>query len=190
MTHQPKSLANPVAAQWIPNANHVATQRLWRCAPTELRTYQVAPPRRPTHLKILAGEREDRINRNAPLPTESTVSPPVELSDGAREVWNRLARDLEDKGCLTSWDVDLFAVYCDAAATYYECRRAIGSDYTVKGSVKHTTVKSPLWRIMKDAADTMRTIGARFGLTPSDRAGIDVSDTKPTPQYGPERLLG
>jgi hypothetical protein len=32
-------------------------------------------PRTPNHLKILAGEREDRINRNDPLPAESAVIP-------------------------------------------------------------------------------------------------------------------
>lgn len=105
-------------------------------------------------------------------------------------MWDRLAPDLIDKGCLTAWDVDLFVVYCDAAATYHECRRAIGDAYTTKGSVRDTTVKSPLWRIMRDCADTMRTIGGKFGLTPSDRAGIDTSQPEETSKYGPERILG
>jgi hypothetical protein len=48
----------------------------------------VAPPRRPNHLKILSGELEDRINRNEPLPAESTtIVPPVQLSEGAQAVW-------------------------------------------------------------------------------------------------------
>jgi P27 family predicted phage terminase small subunit len=151
---------------------------------------EVAPPRRPNHLKILAGEREDRINRNQPLPAESTIVPPVKLSKGAQEVWDRLAPDLIDKGVLTSWDVDLFAVYCDAAAAYYECSAAMGSSYAVKGSVRDTTVKNPLWRVMRDCADTMRSIGGKFGLTPSDRAGIDVNMVEKKPTTGPERILG
>ena len=149
----------------------------------------MAPSRRSNHLKILAGEREDHINRNEPLPAESTIVPPVQLSEDAQAVWDRLAPDLIDKGCLTSWDVDMFTIYCDAAATYHECRRAMGSEYTTKGSVRDTTVKSPLWRIMKDSADTMRTIGAKFGLTPSDRAGIDVAEQTPPSKHGPERIL-
>ena len=149
----------------------------------------MAPPRRPNHLKILAGTREDRVNRNEPLPAESAIVPPVQLSEGAQAVWDRLAPDLIKKGCLSNWDLDLFIVYCDATATYHECRRAMGGDYTVKGSVKDTTVKSPLWRVMKDSSDTMRSIGAKFGLTPSDRAGIDVSERAPVSKYGPERIL-
>jgi phage terminase small subunit len=53
----------------------------------------------------------------------------VQLSEGARKVWDRLAPDLIDKSCLTSWDADLFAVFCDAAATCHRCRAIIGDDY-------------------------------------------------------------
>jgi P27 family predicted phage terminase small subunit len=146
-------------------------------------------PRRPTHLKVLSGERESRINRGEPLPTGDTIAPPVHLTDGAQKVWDRLAPDLIDKSCLTAWDADLFAVFCDAAATFYECRSAIGSDYTAAGSVGGTTVKSPLWRIMRDCAETMSRVGGKFGLTPSDRAGIDITTTETKPTTGPERLL-
>jgi hypothetical protein len=48
-------------------------------------------------------------------------------------------------------------------------------------------VKSPYWRIMCDWAETMARIGGRFGLTPADRAGLDVSSDVPT--YGAERIL-
>jgi len=149
----------------------------------------VGRPRRATHLKILAGERESRINRGEPIPSEGEVSPPAQLGDAAQQVWDRLAPDLIDKGCLTGWDADLFAVFCDAVATYHQCRAVIGSNYTTKGAVKDTTVKAPLWRIMLDCVDTMARIGGKFGLTPSDRAGLDLSEVEPRPVYGPERLL-
>ncbi|MGO9735525.1 P27 family phage terminase small subunit [Mycobacterium sp.] len=123
-------------------------------------------------MKILAGEREDRINRNEPTPTEASVAPAMPLSAGAQAIWDRLAPDLTDKGCLTPWDADAFTVFCDAAATYYETRALIGSSYAVQGSVKNTVV-NPLWRIMRDCAEMMARIGARFGLTPSDRAGMN-----------------
>jgi P27 family predicted phage terminase small subunit len=134
-------------------------------------------PRKPNHLKILAGEREDRINRNAPIPAESDIIPP-DLSPQAQEVWDRLAPDLIDKGCLTSWDVDLFSAYCEAVATYHECRDKMGTDYVVQGSTRNS-VPSPYWRVMQDCIAAMVKIGARFGLTPSDRAGIDTSENKP-----------
>lgn len=146
-------------------------------------------PRTPNHLKILAGAREDRINRNEPLPAESAVLPPMALSEGAQKVWDRLAPDLIDKGVLSAWDVDIFAVFCDVAALYHECRALMGSGYVSMGSVKDTWVRSPYWRVMRDCIETMAKIGGRFGLTPADRAGLDVSsDTGP--EFGAERILG
>jgi P27 family predicted phage terminase small subunit len=107
----------------------------------------MARPPKPTHLKILAGEREDRINRNEPTPARAPIVPPVELSDGARAVWDRLAPDLIVKHILTAWDLDMFGVFCDAVATYQECQQLMGRDYLVPGSVKDTLVKSPYLRI-------------------------------------------
>jgi P27 family predicted phage terminase small subunit len=117
------------------------------------------------------------------------VVPPTQLSDEAQEVWDRLAPDLANKGVLTCWDVDAFVVYCDAVAGYHEARAQMGDDKVTRGSVKNTSVKSAWYRIMLDCIDVMRVVGAKFGLTPSDRAGLDVSESAASPQHGPERLL-
>jgi phage terminase small subunit len=39
---------------------------------------------------------------------------------------------------------------------------------------------------MKDASETMRVVGSQFGLTPSDRAGLDVADVSDKPALGAE----
>jgi P27 family predicted phage terminase small subunit len=136
-------------------------------------------PSKPNHLKILAGVREDRINRGEPIPDDCEIVPSVPLSEGAQKVWDRLAPDLVAKRVLTAWDVDLFTVFCDAVAAYSECRELMGTAYVVEGSVKGTLVKSAYFRIMRDCVETMIRVGGRFGLTPADRAGIDVSGDKP-----------
>jgi hypothetical protein len=41
-------------------------------------------------------------------------------------VSDRLAPDLVDKGMLTEWDVDAFAVFCDAVATYHGMPKDVG----------------------------------------------------------------
>jgi hypothetical protein len=81
----------------------------------------------------------------------------------------------------------MFVVCCNAAATYYEVSERIGSEFVSAGS-NNNTVVSPLWRVQKDAAETMRVVGGKFGLTPSDRAGLDTSENSPT--HGAERILG
>jgi P27 family predicted phage terminase small subunit len=151
----------------------------------------VGRPRRPNHLKILSGERPDRINYGEPLPAETTIAPPAELSDAARKIWEQLAPDLEDKGVLKTWDTTMFGAFCESAATYRHCIDQLGTDkLTAPGSLKNQVV-NPLWRVAKDCLEMMTRIGGRFGLTPADRASLDMRDETPAAsKYGPERLLG
>lgn len=149
------------------------------------------PKGKPTELRILHGDREDRINRNEPKPAETAVKPPYKLRPPTAKVWRRLAPDLIAKKVLTAWDVDQFAVFCDAVATYIECRERLDDEgYTARGSAGGV-IKSPYWQIARDAASIMTTVGSRFGLTPSDRSGIVTPDKDETPgRRDANRLLG
>lgn len=144
---------------------------------------------KPTHLKLLEGEREDRINRDEPTPEMyESLEPPVELSDRAREVWDRLAPDLVNKNVLTGWDVDQFAVFCDAVAIYHDCKEQMGGKYTALGAAGGV-IKSPYWQIMRDCQSIMTTIGSRYGLSPADRARLSTGADESDEGDSAERLL-
>lgn len=145
---------------------------------------------RPTHLKVLQGEQESRINRNEPLPSEDTVAVPEGISDGARKVWDELAEDLEDKGCLTPWDVYLFEAFCEAVSTYRENRDLLRKHgYTERGAAGGV-IKSPYHQIMRDCLESMAKIGSRFGFTPGDRANMTIEKVETGPKQGAERIIG
>lgn len=134
------------------------------------------PTSRPSHLKALEGCREDRVNREEPIPAEGAISPPAELDSEAQSVWDRLAPDLIEKRVLTSWDVDSFAAFCRSAALYERAsREAVDAEFTVPGS-HGGSVQNPVFRIVAMAAADMRAFGQRFGLTPGDRASLKVDD--------------
>ncbi|WP_205850447.1 phage terminase small subunit P27 family [Mycolicibacterium sp. CR10] len=139
---------------------------------------------------MLKGTEESRLNRSEPVParTGDTVVPPVELSEGARAVWDQLSPDLIDRGVLTPWDAHLFAAFCDAAATYWHTRELIGTEFLVPGTRKGSMVRSPLWMVLSSAEQQMAQLGARFGLTPGDRAGLTIAADEAA-LSGPERLL-
>lgn len=147
----------------------------------------MARPRKPDHLKIVEGDREDRINRNAPIPQAASDVPPVELSDQAREWWDSLAPDMRDKGVLTDWDAVAFAMGCDVMALFFEFRRLLDSEQNLEAS-KYTdrgsgggVIKSPYWQMMRDAhAMSMQTF-ARFGMTPADRTKLSTRSEDGTP---------
>ena len=155
------------------------------------------PKGKPTSLRVLEGDREDRINRNEPVPGQGEVVPPawlVELDEDASGggetalgVWERLAPDLVRKGVLTAWDVDQFAVFCDAVVRHREATRVVDREGTLVEGQKGNLVRNPAIQIARDYADLMVKVGSRFGLTPGDRADLTIE--REASHGGADRLL-
>lgn len=145
----------------------------------------------PTELKLLKGTEASRVNHAEPKPADDAIKPPYRLRRQTAAVWRRLSPDLIAKGILTAWDVDQFAVFCEATATFREAREHLDAEgYTAQGSAGGV-IKSPYWQIMRDAAAMMTTVGARFGLTPSDRSSIVTPEAADTSgRKDATRLLG
>lgn len=148
----------------------------------------------PTHLKVVRGDRESRINRDEPIPAEGRVVPRPEMSPEAREIWDEIAPDLIDKGVLTPWDVYVFEAFCQAVADYRECNHLLHSQVSEYGKFIEKgaaggLIKSPYHQMMRDHIETMAKLGSRFGLTPSDRADLRMDQADTGPQLGAERLL-
>lgn len=155
-------------------------------------------PAKPTTLKLVDGTRRDRVNAKEPIPTEVEVEPPGWLSAEAVAVWDRLAPDLEARGVLTGWDVQAFAEWCHAVATIEEAERhlaveghVIDAEVFDRNGVATGTrrVRNEWSRVLKDALEVSARRAARFGLTPSDRAGISVGGDSADDQRDPNRLL-
>jgi P27 family predicted phage terminase small subunit len=148
------------------------------------------PAPRPTALKLMRGERADRLNAFEPTPSAKPPRCPRSLSPEARLVWRRLAPDIQRAGVLTAWDVDMFACFCnlvvivDRARLLLEAglivaRRGPGPptaqpepDLTARRGQGVTT--NPAWRIYRDGIEQLRSLAQEFGLTPSARSRIRV----------------
>jgi P27 family predicted phage terminase small subunit len=145
-------------------------------------------PSKPTRLKVLDGDRPDRINRAEPKPAELAIEPTAELPGDAAEVWSRLAPDLIAKKVLTAWDAEAFTQYCLAVAASRAAWRAMQADGFVVAGQRGGQVKSPHWQLWRDSLDAMIRFGGRFGLTPSDRAALSIGGDRDGDQ-GAARLL-
>ncbi len=153
-------------------------------------------PSRPTALKVIRGERASRINTAEPIPADGEVLRPTWLSASAAEVWGTYAPDLIARKILTPWDVEHFAVWCDAAATARAASAALDAqgmvietdafDRNGRNTGKRLT-RNPWVLVLKDSTSTMQRFGARFGMTPSDRAQLNVAP--PTARSRVEDLL-
>ncbi|MET9396293.1 phage terminase small subunit P27 family [Kitasatospora sp. NPDC002965] len=145
------------------------------------------PAQKPTALRILHGDRKDRINTGEPAPSQQDIAAPEWLTDEAREVWNRLAPDLEQQGVLTAWDADTFAILCDALVQYRHASRLVAAGGVLIKGRRDAAVKNPALQVVRDTAQTVRAYAQEFGLTPSARSGLSLGGTGQG--LGPERLL-
>lgn len=141
------------------------------------------PAPKPTNLRVLDGDRKDRINTSEPVPADVDVAPPDWLSEDARAVWERLAGDLRRKGVLTGWDVEAYAIYCDAvvrrarAARHLEAEGEVIETPVFNKNGEQTgsrTAKNPWALVLQEADSQAQRWSARFGLTPSDRAALSI----------------
>lgn len=136
---------------------------------------KAGPRPKPTNLRVLHGDRKDRINTNEPVPPSKRVAMPAHLSPGAKSVWKRLAPELARKGLLTAWDRDVFAVFCEAVVHHREACELARRGVLVKGQ-KGEAVKNPALQIVRDSAQTIRAFAQEFGLSPSARSGITMPE--------------
>ena len=148
------------------------------------------PAPKPTKLRILHGDRSDRINTAEPKPSDVDIVPPAWLAADAVQVWETYAPDLRRTGVLTSWDVEAFAAWCDAV-----CRRARAVQelaggkevitvpvFNKNGDVTGERVTKNPWTLVLGEADAqVQRYGARFGLTPSDRAQLKIGGSDRDP---------
>ena len=142
---------------------------------------------RPNHLKALEGARESRINREEPVPQEAVIVPPVELETAAQAVWDRLAPGLIEARVLTAWNVDSFAVYCRSVALFNRAVAEVEAEGASTERKYQGVVPSPAFRAMIAMQKTMTALGAKFGLSPADRAMLKIEHSGP--KSGAERFI-
>lgn len=148
------------------------------------------PAKTPTQVAILHGYRKDRINHSEPRPATIEVRPPAWLDTSSRTVWKHLAPDLITKGVLTTWDTEAFACWCDAVTRRRRAAKALREEGEVvelpvfdkNGEQTGARLGRNPWLLVLNQADAqVQRHGARFGLTPSDRADLAIGEADRDP---------
>lgn len=154
------------------------------------------PAKTPTNLAVVRGVRKDRVNTSEPKPSTS-VTAPEWLSADAVQVWDALAPDLVRKSVLTAWDVEAFACWCDAVVRRRTAARTLRSQgeviempvFNKNGDETGCRMGKNPWTLVLNEADAqVQKYGARFGLTPSDRADLHIGEAGHEP--GEDLLSG
>ena len=139
------------------------------------------PKPAPTQLKIMRGMRRDRVNTQEPALAADAVAPPDWLQGDSLAHWHRLAPQLLAAGVLRNGDCEALARLCWLHTQWRRhaqlCER--GADIIVMkdeaGKIRYAQV-SPSATLVSKYAGLMAKLEAEFGLTPSSRSSLVVTE--------------
>lgn len=132
------------------------------------------PAPKPTNLRILHGDRPDRINRAEPTPRPGIPQCPAWLDDDAKRVWRFTIDELKAMGLVTRADRDALAAYCTFVVQFERATRLVNTAGALIKGRRDSVVTNPAARVQRDAASMMAKYAAEFGLTPRARSEIKV----------------
>jgi P27 family predicted phage terminase small subunit len=130
----------------------------------------------PTHLKIVRGERKDRINTNEPKPIKAEPKCPTWISKDARKVWKRTTDQLRGMGILYEADIDLIVAYCNSVVNYQKATEIVDQQGVLVEGRRDGAVTNPAVRVQRDAATLIRMLASELGLTPSSRSRLTLEN--------------
>lgn len=135
------------------------------------------PAPTPTHLRVVRGVRTDRINKNEPKPKTTKPKCPTWLSDEAKVIWRRTAKQLDQMGLLFEADQDVIVAYVNAVVNYQRATELVDrSGVLIKGR-RDGVVTNPAVRVQRDAAQQIRMLAGELGLTPASRTRLKAEET-------------
>ncbi len=147
------------------------------------------PKPTPTSLKLVRGTARGKDKRrNEPKPPCTGVPRcPKDFPPEAKSVFKRLAPILTAIGLLTSADVESFQFLCLHAGLARRAALEMFKAGLTDEDEHHVARKSPLNQLLKEHSEAYRKYAARFGLSPADRAEIDLPEVYRNRR---DRLLG
>jgi len=138
----------------------------------------------PTRVKLLRGNPGKRpLNEGEPQPAPLAPACPSELSQSAKEEWNRIITELVELGLMTRLDRAALATYCQAYAMYLDAIQAIQKYGPLVKSPNGYPQVSPYLAIANKQAEIMIRIASEFGFTPASRSRISTGDPPALPLF-------
>ena len=130
-------------------------------------------PRKPTNLKILNGNPGQRaLEQDEVKPNPWAPEMPDWLSNRAKDEWQAMAPKLERMGLLTEIDGAAFAAYCQAYGRWADAEEHLKTTPLLLKTKSGYVQQSPYLSIANTSIGIMSKFLAKFGMSPSDRAGL------------------
>jgi P27 family predicted phage terminase small subunit len=130
------------------------------------------PQPKPTNLRVLHGDRKDRINTEEPVPRDGLPVCPSGVSDEVKQVWDYTLAELSAMKCATPADRDALLAYCEAVVLHRLASQEIAEGGITALGGNGAVGRAPAVLVQKDAATMIRAFAQEFGLTPAARSQI------------------
>jgi P27 family predicted phage terminase small subunit len=153
---------------------------------------QRGPHPKPTNLRLLHGDRPDRINTDEPIPEQGIPECPASVTDPiVREVWGYTVKQLTAMRCITMADRDTLLCYCEAVAIHRKASVILAKTSLLVRSKTDgdVLVRNPAIQAQRDAALLVSRYAQHFGLSPSARSEIHTAGPAARGAASAARLL-
>jgi P27 family predicted phage terminase small subunit len=161
---------------------HGNADQIIACRETPMRGRKLTP----TQVKLLRGNPGKRpLNEGEPQPAPLAPACPPELSQAAKEEWNRIIAELVELGLMTRLDRAALAAYCQAYAMWSDAIKAIQKYGPLVKSLNGYPQVSPYLSIANKQAEIMIRIASEFGFTLASRSRIAVGAPAALPLLSP-----
>lgn len=121
-----------------------------------------------------------------PLPLE--LRPLGELPPHAQEAWDQVVPPLVEAGVVSFIDAPLLTELCSALGVARQARETVEAEGVFVTGAKGGLVTHPAWRVQRDATVLALRIAEQYGLSPSARARLGLSEMRRRSLY--EELTG
>jgi P27 family predicted phage terminase small subunit len=126
----------------------------------------------PAKLKLLSGNPGHRPIQNEPAPATDIPKMPTFLNDEAKTEWQRICPLLEELGIVSQIDRAALAAYCQAYARWKEF------EALVDAADRSQPDFLALARAARQQAILMKGFLSEFGMTPSARSKVNITEKK------------
>ena len=149
------------------------------------------PRPKPTALRLLHGDRADRINTDEPTPEAGRPECPDGVTDPAvRAVWDYTVEQLAVMGTASPADRDALICFCEAVVVHRKASALLArSSVLIRRGDSDVLIRNPAIQIQRDAATLIARYAQHFGLSPSARSEIRNPQGGNTNAKGAERYL-
>lgn len=134
-------------------------------------------PKKPTALRRAQGNPgKVKGNKSEPQPTIIMPTAPENMSEFARQEWERITPILYRLGLLSEIDTVALAMYCDAVSTWRQAKEQLAIEGLTISTTNGNVIQNPVLGIRNKAMELAHKFLIQFGMTPASRANVTTRE--------------